>query len=98
MLKVYVSNEFATDLKRENFLFCKIADDIVTKVIKVEHNTDPDCQKPVDFPTDDVGSVHDSGHREHILFQPEVCRTNVTIYYCRVPYLDSVLNGQTYQV
>lgn len=73
-------------------MFCKLAPDIITKVISVTKNEALSCNKT-------VGDImHESGHQQHMLYHGVECRTNLTIYACKVPYLPADLVGTTFQV
>ena len=95
VLQVYVSNDFdssSNDAAQSNkFLFCKISEDIVTKVVSIRRNQNI-CDLNVNR------KIHDSGQQQHLLFQGDECRTNFTVYQCRVPYLPASLAGHDSQV
>ena len=58
----------------EKFLFCKISEDIVTKVTQIRRNQISEvCIKNSERTKND--KFHDKGYQEHILFDDEECRT-----------------------
>jgi hypothetical protein len=95
-LLVYVSNDYNDAVEkpssRKEFLFCKVAPGIITKVVSVLKNEALDCNRTAE------DRIHNSGHQQHSLFQGRECRTNLTIYTCKVPYLPAALASTTFQV
>ena len=95
VLQVYVSNDFdssSNDAAQSNkFLFCKISEDIVARAANIHRNHNI-CDLTVNR------DIHDGGHQQRLLFQGDECRTNFTVYQCRVPYLPASLAGHDSQV